>query len=96
MHDQKIVDQRDVACHPRQIESQLFTDRTNRFHVFIGERTAIAETDRFVRLIAGILPALKSSDQLIEKTRLPSGSCLMAGNTGVVAFRLSSGNHSNS
>ena len=61
MHDQKIVDQRDIACHPRQIESQLFTDRTDRFHVFIGERTAIAETDRFVRLIAGILQPLKAA-----------------------------------
>ena len=96
MHDQKIVDQHDIACHPRQIESQLFTDRADGLHVSISERTAIAEQTDSVCLVTGILPTLKGSDQLIEKTRLPSGKSLMAGKTGVVAFRLPSCNHSNS
>ena len=67
VHDHEIVDQRNVASPPGNIERQFFGQLRRKCHTVAIQWTAIPQRDRFRRIVATVSPTLVGGDQLVEK-----------------------------
>ena len=69
MHSEKVVDYRDVAVLPRDVDGEFIGNGTRGGNIVRIERCAIAKTNRLGRIVTGVFPAVECRDELIKKTR---------------------------
>src|SRR5688572_30221800 len=67
VHRDEIIDEGDVAGLPGDVEGEVFGDLGGDVDGVPIKRRTVAEGDRFRGVVAGVLPALKGGDELVEE-----------------------------
>src|SRR5579871_6267214 len=67
MHGYVVVDEGDVAGLPGDVERELFAEFGGDIDGFAVEGFAVAKSDGFGGVVAGVFPALGGGDELVEE-----------------------------
>ena len=67
MHYAIVIDQRHIALLPLQIDNEFFCQCNRRLHSVDVQCPTVAQRNGFAAIVARVLPAEKSRDELVEK-----------------------------
>ncbi len=67
VHDQDVVNQRDISLLPRDVKSQFFGQVGNHQDGISIEWRSVSQRDGFGWIVATIFPTFECRDQLVEK-----------------------------